>query len=98
MVKRVFTFEVAPEKQSEYFKATAEKIKPFWESHGCQSYDVWQAAEGEPTFIKEMIYPDIAAMQKSMGLYESDAQAKAMVGLFMSFVTNLSQRTHIQKI
>ena len=46
MVKVVFTFDVAPEKQSEYLKATAEKIKPYWESHGCQSYDVWQA-EGE---------------------------------------------------
>ena len=95
MVKTVFTFEVAPEKQSEYLKATAEKIKPCWEANGCQSYDVWQV-EGENTFIKEMLFTDFPTMGRVMG--EKDAETTAMVELFQSFVTNVSVKRCEQKV
>ena len=95
MVKVVFTFEVAPEKQSEYLKATAEKIKPYWETHGCQSYDVWQA-EGEATFIKEMIFPDLATKDRVMG--PKDEEASAAIALWQSFISNLSVKTFTLKV
>ena len=96
MVKVVFTFDVAPEKQSEYLKATAEKIKPYWESHGCQSYQIWQV-EGTATFIKEMLFSDQAARDKTMS--SKDAGADAVRKLWRSFVAgDFVLKTHIPKV
>jgi L-rhamnose mutarotase len=72
MVKVVFTFNVAPERQSEYVKATAEKIKPYWESHGCQSYTIWQV-EGETMFVKEMLFADQREKDKTMSTKDPGA-------------------------
>ena len=55
MIKVVFTYDVAMEKQQQYFADTAEIIKPFWEEHGCSSYSVWQIDDGSPVFVKEML-------------------------------------------
>ncbi len=96
MVKMVFSFNVPGEKQAEYLKATKEKIKTFWESHGCQSYDVWQA-DGEDAFIKEMWFSDMDSMQKSMGLTGVDAEATSAVELFKSFVPNSSRKLYIKQ-
>jgi len=93
MIIRLYTYEVPVGKQSEYLKATAEKIKPFWESHGCKSYNVWQAAEGGTSFLKPMFFEDMAAMEKAMALPE----AKPIVDLFKSFAINSSSTVYIQK-
>jgi len=96
MVKVVFTFEVAPEKQSEYLKATAENIKPFWESHGCQSYQIWQI-EGTATFLKEMHFTDQSARDKAMGL--QDAEADSVKQLWNSYVSGeFTVKTHIYQV
>ena len=95
MVVMLYTFEVAPEKQSEFLKAAAEKIKPFWESHGCKSYTVWQAADGGNSFIKPMVWDDKASMDKSMALRESEA--KPIIEFFNSFATNVTRKVYIQK-
>ena len=97
MVKEIFTYDVAPEKQSEYLKATAEKIKPHWESRGCQSYNVWQV-EGETTFVKEMLFPDLTAKEKTIGM--TDAESNSVRALWLSFISNgdFSRKTYIQKI
>jgi hypothetical protein len=94
MVKVVFTFDVAPEKQSEYLKATIEKIKPRHEANGCQSYDVWQV-EGENTFIKEMLFPDSATKDRVMGI--DDDETKAVKTLWRSFITDFSVKTCVLK-
>lgn len=94
MIKVVFTYDVSVEKQKEYLKVTGEKIKPFWESHGCQSYSIWQPTDGPTVFIKEMIYKDQAAMEKSMSLPE----AKSIKDLFFSFANNVSRKVCVQKI
>ena len=94
MVKAVFIFNVAPEKQSDYIKATREKIKPTWESQGCQSYDVWQV-EGENAFVKEMLFPDIETKDRVMGM--NDPQSSSVKALWRSFVTNSSLKTYILK-
>lgn len=96
MVKAVFIFNVAPEKQSEYLKATAEKIKPYWESHGCQSYQIWQV-EGETTFIKEMLFPDLPTKGSVMGM--SNAEANSIKALWHSFIAgDFELKTYIQKL
>ena len=60
MIRVTFTFDVTEEKQAEYIKATAEKIKPFWEANGCLSYQIWQV-DGQSTFFKDMLFEDAAA-------------------------------------
>lgn len=96
MVKEVFTYDVAREEQSEYLKATREKIKPYWEAHGCQSYQVWQA-EGETTFVKEMLFPDLVAREKTMSM--SDAESNSIRKLWHSFISgDFLCKTYIQKI
>jgi quinol monooxygenase YgiN len=93
MLVMLYMFEVPAEKHSEYIKATAETIKPFWESHGCKSYTVWQAVDGGTSFIKPMLWDDEAAMEKGRALPE----AKPVVDLFNSFATNVVRKTYIQK-
>jgi quinol monooxygenase YgiN len=95
MVVMLYIFEVAPEKQSEFLKAAAGKIKPFWESHGCKSYTVWQAADGSNSFIKPMVWDDKASMDKTMSLREGEG--KPIVDLFYSFATNVVRKVYIQK-
>jgi quinol monooxygenase YgiN len=73
MLKMVYMYEVSEDKQDEYKKATAEKIKPFWESHGCQAYKIWQSQEDPKVFMKEMLFPDRAALQGAMAAPEAEA-------------------------
>jgi quinol monooxygenase YgiN len=94
VAKLVFTYEVSVEKQKEYLKATGEKIKPFWESHGCQSYSVWQVTDSPTAFVKEMVFEDLAKMEKSMALPE----AQSVKDLFHSFVKNVSRKICIQRV
>jgi len=89
----VFSFDVPEEKQAEYLKATSEKIKPFWEAHGCLSYDVWQTEEGSPAFIKTMLQES----SRPQGGGGPGEEAKAAVQLFESFVVNLSRKTYTKR-
>lgn len=98
VVNMVYMFEVAAERQKEYLKVTAEIIKPYWESHGCLSYSIFQGAEESAHFIKRMRFADVPAMQKSLGLIETDKEGKAVVQRFRSFVTNVSRRVYVQKL
>jgi len=91
----IFTFDVPEEKQAEYLKATSEKIKPFWESHGCESYDIWQTSDGNPTFMKIMLFKDTDAMMKS--LQGSGEEAKPVIELYNSFAMNITNKNYIKK-
>jgi len=90
----IFTFDVPEEKQAEYLKVTSEKIKPFWESHGCQSYDIFQATEGSPAFLKTMFLADMSAIQMGADMSE---EAKSIVQIFNSYATNVSVKTYVKK-
>ena len=95
MVVMLYTFEVPAEKHSEFLKAAAGRIKPFWESHGCKSYTVWQAGDGGNSFIKPMVWDDVASMDKSMAL--RDGEGKPIIDLFYQFATNVVRKVYIQK-
>ena len=91
----IFLFDVPEEKQTEYLKATTETIKPFWESHGCESYDIWQTTDGSPVFMKTMFFKDPEAMMKA--LQSSGEEAKPVVELYNSFATNITNKTYVKK-
>jgi quinol monooxygenase YgiN len=96
MVLVVFTYDVDPARKQEYIKATAEKIKPFWESKGCQSYNIWEL-EGGNTFLKFMFFPDIESKDKVMGLKTEEADSVRQ--LWKSFTTEFtSMKTYIQRL
>ena len=97
MVKVVFSFDVPVEMQADYFKAVKETIKPYWESHGCQSYDVWQA-DGENAFIKEMFFPDVDSMQTTMNYHNVNAEAMSVVELFKTFGRNITRKIYMKAI
>ena len=86
VAKVVFTYDVSVEKQKEYLKVTGEKIKPFWESHGCQSYSVWQVTDHPTAFVKEMVFEDLTTMEKSMALHEAES-VKELSFLFDYFIS-----------
>jgi quinol monooxygenase YgiN len=94
MVKVVFTYDVSVDNQPEYLEVTATKIRPFWESHGCQSYSVWQVTNHPTAFVKEMVFEDITMMETNMALSE----AKSVKELFFSFVSNVSRKVCIQRV
>ena len=97
MVKMVFSFRVSQEKQDEYLEATFKKIKPFWESHGCDSYDVFQGIEDPDVFVKEMLFEDEKAMGTALTLKERDGEAKAVVDLWLTYIEDLVRTPYIKK-
>lgn len=90
MLKMVYIYEVSEDKQDEYRKATAEKIKPFWESHGCQAYKIWQSQEDPKMFMKEMLFPDRATMQGAV----SSPDAEPIKQLFFQFAAVKSKMAY----
>ncbi|HVP81032.1 MAG TPA: antibiotic biosynthesis monooxygenase [Thermodesulfobacteriota bacterium] len=94
MIKMVFMYEVVKEKQDEYLSITRDRIKPFWESHACESYTLWQAPEEPTSFIKEMVFKDEATMQTVMSLEDAQPVKK----LFSQFANNVTRKTYRQAV
>ena len=97
----IFTFEVSKENQAEYLKTTAEIIKPFWESHECLSYEVYQDYFVSPTrFVKIQHYPDKETMERSLAYARQDEEGKRIVAMFTKFIKpdTLEQRRVIPRI
>jgi hypothetical protein len=92
MLKIVYVYEVSKEKQDEYLKVTAEMIKPFWESHGCEAYTLWVPMEGSTTFMKEMDFKDEGTMQSTLKL----AEAEPIKKLFSELASNVTRITYRQ--
>ena len=97
MVKVIFTFDVPKEKQAEFLKHSREGTKPFMEARGVLSYDVWQTEEGSPSFNKEMLFKDAAAMQKVFTMAQTDPEAKALVERWESFTVGLTRKMYVLK-
>jgi quinol monooxygenase YgiN len=94
MLKVIFQYNVAKEKQDEYLQITRDKIKPFWESHGCQSYTVWQVAESDTSFVKEMLFESGSGMKETMALKEADPVKE----MYYKFATDVSRIMIAQKV
>ena len=94
MVKMVFQYNVAKEKHAEYLKLTQDKIKPFWEANGCQAYTVWQVAESETAFVKEMLFESMPAMKETMALKQADPIKE----LYFKFATDVSRKVVTKKV
>lgn len=88
MVTVIYEYDVPVEKQSEYVQATIEKIKPSWESLGCNAYDIWQVAESETRFIKTMLFEDMAAMKETVAKKEADPLKE----LWYEFAENITRK------
>jgi len=90
MVKAYFYYDVAVEKQTEYLKFVAEELRPFFQSRGARSYDVYRNTNPEnvTNFMAEMIFDDLPSMQKTMGLHGKDPEYDDMVQRFFSFVSD----------
>ena len=95
MLELVFTFEVPKEKQEEFLNFTETGTKPYWESHGCPGYNVWQAL-GENSFIKRMEFPDMATFEKVVPAGEQDPEGKALIEKWWSFCENVSRKPYIK--
>ena len=94
MVKVVFQYNVAKEKQAEYLQITQDKIKPFWEANGCQSYTVWQVGESETGFVKEMLFESTPGMKETMALKQADPIKE----LYFKFATDVSRKVITKKV
>jgi len=94
MVKVVFQYNVAKEKQAEYLQITRDKIKPFWEANGCQSYSVWQVGESETGFVKEMLFESMPGMKETMALKQADPIKE----LYFKFATDVSRKVITKKV
>ena len=94
MVKVIFDYKVAKEKQTDYLQATRDKIKPFWEANGCQSYTVWQVGESENAFVKEMLFESAAAMKDTMSLNQADPFKE----LYFKFATDVTRKVITKKV
>jgi hypothetical protein len=94
MVKVIFQYNVPKERLAEYLQLTQDKIKPFWEANGCQSYTVWQEAESETGFVKEMLFESVSAMKETLAL----KQAEPIKEMFFKFATDVSRKILMKKI
>lgn len=93
MVTVIYEYDVPVEKQAEYVQATKEKIKPFWESIGCNAYDIWQVAESETRFIKTMLFEDMSVMKETVAKKEADPFKE----LWYKFAENDSRKICVKK-
>ena len=94
MVKVIFFYDVPEESQKAYLEATAQKIKPFWESNGCDSYSVWKVDGSQTAFVKEMDFKDDATMKKTLSL----EAAEPIKELFYDFAKDVSRKICAQEI
>jgi hypothetical protein len=94
MVKVIFQYNVPKEKQAEYLQITRDKIKPFWEANGCQSYTVWQVGESETGFVKEMLFESMPGMKETMALKQADPIKE----LYFKFATDVSRKIITKKV
>lgn len=90
MCKAYFCYEIAEENQKEYLKFVSKELKPFFESQGARSYNIYQDTNPDmPTaFIAEMVFDDLDSMQKTMGQHGKDPAYDAMVKRFFSFIAD----------
>jgi quinol monooxygenase YgiN len=95
MVKVVFTFKVPKEKQAEFLEVAKSGTKPWWESHGCLAYDVWQA-DGEEAFIKTMDFPDMNTVKAAMPIHEQNPECKGLIEKFESYTIGISRKPYIK--
>ena len=95
MVEVIFTFEVEKERQEEFINFVKTGTKPWWESHGCLGYNVWQAA-GENAFMKRMEFTDMATMEKVMPANEKDPECRALIDKFESYTINIARKPWIK--
>ena len=93
MVTVIFEYDIPTEKQAEYIQITKEKIKPLWESIGCQAYDIWQVAGSETRFVKTMLFGDMAAMKVTLAQKEADSVKE----IFGKFAENVSRKVCAKK-
>jgi hypothetical protein len=92
VVKHVFCFDVPAEKMGNFVKWCTETSKPFFEKlPEVKSYDVYQTIAGKPTFVKEVIYPDLNAFN-SLWQKASDPNIQKVMGEFFSYVVNLESK------
>jgi len=73
----------------EYLKKTREVIKPYWESHGCISYEVYRDTTNRCRFVKEQHYFDEESMERSLNLALEDPLAKEVIAIFGQFAQNI---------
>ena len=94
MVKGIWIYEVPLERQESYLKATRDAIKPFWESHGCLSYEVYRDYQTPTRFVKIQTYPDVETMERDGRLVfvDKDPGALRVVELFRSFTSTMEKR------
>ena len=95
MVKVVFTFKVPKERQAEFLGFVKSGTKPWWESHGCLAYDVWQA-DGEDAFIKTMDFPDLNTLKTVMPTHEQNPECRALIDKFESYTIGISRKPYIK--
>ena len=94
-VKVVIMCDVPEEKQEAFLKLSREGTKPYLESHGVISYDVWKTeAEGWPGFIKEMYVKDVAAAQAVFKMRATVPEAKELIDRWEGMTENLQIRIY----
>lgn len=94
MIKVIFFYDIREEKQKEYLEVTAQKIKPYWESNGCDSYTVWKVDGNQTAFVKEMLFGDEPTMKRTLSL----ESAEPLKELFYAFAENISRKISFQKL
>ena len=97
MIEMSFQFEVAKEKQDEFLTFVREVAKPWWETHGCQAYSMWQVS-GENVFNKRMIFADMATLEKVIPANEQDPEFKELKIKYDYFTTNDSRKIFMKVI
>jgi hypothetical protein len=101
MYMGVFNFEVAPERQADFLQAVREQIKPYWESHGCWAYNVYQEYDAEEgpgiQFIKTQVMEGMPRRIKEARAGRSP-EAQAIVDLFYQYADNVSFKTFIKLV
>jgi hypothetical protein len=96
----IFHFEVEPEDQAEFLQVVKDRIKPYWESHGCWSYNVYQAYDAEAGpgrhFVKTQIMEGMpSTVEESRAKRTPESQE--VVERFYRYAKNVTFKGYLKR-
>jgi quinol monooxygenase YgiN len=85
MIIAQWTFKIPKNRLEDFLKYSRKKIKPFWESHGCKFYSVYQTTnkklfpyqimEDESSVTEHLVFGNIEDFEKFIKFVRENKEA-----------------------
>ena len=86
--------DVPPEKLESFLEFVEEKLKPFYELHGCKRYELFmpiemkkkyfsfQVTQKRNSYLEQLMFKDVEDFENFLEAVEKDTHAKEIIGSY----------------